>query len=722
LELGHVRFEPFVDSDEKTSEPLADCWLYLFWYTLRGEGAWTDEIYVDAQAKYHSIDLNAHKGKDVRPHAPKGTATLLLPFNDVRKKETVSFIHVPYASPFQLPWARLPAVPPGKTLGPKSSEFQTLLKWLSDERDILGRGCVVDDFLRERGVRVARFQSPWHRALALSWDLAVTESQIAAELRSDPQRAKLLVLNQVVNGFLKANKGNRFIDYDFFQKDRFHLQSFDALQDALDQRAKLLTAHLDGKAYGEIIGDVNAAGGEAYGRFRDTLAAVYDVLPSTSHGDHHLKELLDHSEGLFTDKNFKGSRKSLKAMWTFLKAVTKIANDRKLKPLRDWIVAWASEALPIKPRVNGRGFIQPNLFKDFEKKILDHLLAHLAFLLIDAYNMVVAVKDWQKEGKTSGLISPKAFSVASASFSLLGTTAGFSEALVKRRLTKAQAIPKSDLELLALEKDVGELGVRKNVFGVVGNVADTVGSTWQAYKKFELDDTNAGVAQVLCALGAGGQAVGYAITIVAGVTGGALACLVFGALFAAAGTGLYIVWENDDLENWMNHCWWGMGRNDKTTATTRWSQGSLELFHKDLDKQLIGLNYVFFGYTLDWEYRPIDLVFNRRPHAVLRATFSCLPDGTKVFVRIVGRSGGVDKELHPAGTWISAHLERDAHGKIVEMSEEFYDLHFDELVCESRLDIYGDGTQMLPPVEQEPQRARFHVPLIDHAGGVRTSA
>ena len=536
----------------------------------------------------------------------------------------------------------------------------------------------------------------------------------------------MLLLNHVVDGFLKAGKGNQFIDNDAFQKDRLYLRPFEALQEALDRRGKRLATHLDGKAFGEMVGDMNAAGGKAYGRFRDTLAPVYDVLPSTSHGDHHLTALLDNSEGLFTDKNFKGSRKSVKAKWTFLKAVVKVATDsRKLKPLRDLIVLWASDALPVKLGVDSHGFIRPNLFKDFEDKIVDHVLAHCAFLLIDSYNLVVAVKDWQKDLKTNGLISPKAFSVASASFSLLGTATGLSESLLKKRLTTALKNPQSDLDLLKIEElttEVGKLGARKNVFGVVGNVADTVGSTWQAYKKFELDDTNAGFAQVVCALGAGGQAVGCAITLVAGVTGVALAFLVLGAIAAVAGTVLFTMWENDDLENWMNHCWWGMARNEKTTATTRWSQGSLESFHKDLDKQLTGLNYVFFGFTLTWDYRPVDLLFNRKPRAVLRATSSCLPDGARMIIRIVGRNGGVEQLLRPEGRWDSAHTERDAHGKIVEMSEEFYDLHFDELVCEGRLDIYGDGTQLLPPAEQEPERVQLQVPRLERLGGVRTSA
>ena len=593
LELGHVRFEPFVDSDEKTSEPLADCWLYLFWYTLRGEGEWTDEIYVDAHGKYHSIDLGAHSGKDVRPHSSKGTSTHLLPFNDVRRGEVASFIHVPYVSPFQLPWARLPAVPPGKTLGPKSSAFQTLFKWLSDERDILGSGCVADDFVRERGVRVARFRSPLHRTLALSWDLTVTQSQIAAELQSDPERGKLLLLNHVVDGFLKAGKGNRFIDNDAFQKDRLYLQPFETLQEALDRRGKRLASHLDGKAFGEIIGDMNAAGGEAYGRFRDTLAPVYDVLPSTSHGDHHLKALFDGSQGLLPDKTFKGSRKSMKAVWAFFKAAIKVATNEKLKPLRDLIVVWASETLPFKINVDGQGLIHPRLFKDFEAKIVDHVLAHCAFFVIDAYNLVVAVKEWQKEWKTSGLSSPKVFSVAAATFSLLGTTAGLSESMVKKALKKAE----TDLASLKFADEAKMLAARKNVFGVVGNVADTIGSSWQAYKKFELDDTNAGVAQVFCAFGAGTQVGGYAFAFV----GIELAPIVlaFGAFFAVGGTIWFILAENDDLENWMNHCRWGMARNKKLTATTKWSQGSLELFHKDLDKQLSGLNYVFFEFHLD---------------------------------------------------------------------------------------------------------------------------
>ena len=718
LEIGHVRFEPFVDSDEETSEPLADCWLYLFWYTLRGEGAWTDEIYVDPDGRYHSIDLTAHKGKDERPHSPRGTSKLLLPFSDVRRGEAASFIHVPYVSPFQIPWARLPAVPPGKTLGTNSSEFKTLFKWLSDQRDILGSACVWEHFVPERGVRVARFRSPLHRALALSWDLAVTQGKIAAELRSNPEHGKLLVLHHAVDGFMKSGKGARFIDKDAFNLDKAYLTPLETLQEAVDDRGKILARYLDGKAFHELTEDMIAAGGRADGRFMEALAPAYDVLPSTSYGDAHLKALFERHDSLLSDKNYKQARKSMKAIWSFLKAAIKVATDPKMKPLRKVIVLWAEHVLPskIKLKVDDHGLIHANLFKGFEELIIDHELAHKAFILIDAYNLVVAIKDWQKERKTSGMLSPKTFSVASATFSLLGTTAGWRESVLKKALKKAEG----DAAKKELEVQMAKWATRKNIFGVVGNVADTVGSTWQAFKEFDLDDTNAGAAQIVCAAGAAIQVVGYALAFCS--VAAAPVVLAVGAIIAVIGIVLFVMAENDDIENWMNHCWWGMARNDKTTAITKWSEGSLELFHKDLGKQMRALNWVFFDFTLAWDFQGINLLTSRdKRELFLRVTFAHLPDGARMTIKVVGRDRGVDHVVREEGVWSSAQVQRDAHGQIVEMFEAF-PFQYDELVCECRLDIYGDGMQLLPPAEQEPRKVGFHVPLIERIVPVRTSA
>jgi hypothetical protein len=137
LEVAHVRFEVFIDAESTTSEPLANCWLYLFWYTLRGEGGWTCEAYVDEKGLYHQVDLSAHRGTDARPHAARGSEGLLLPLEERRGKDAASVFHVPLVSPFQIPWARLPRIPVDTTLGVKSPEFQSLFDWLTKKRDIL---------------------------------------------------------------------------------------------------------------------------------------------------------------------------------------------------------------------------------------------------------------------------------------------------------------------------------------------------------------------------------------------------------------------------------------------------------------------------------------------------------------------------------------------------------------------------------------------------------
>jgi hypothetical protein len=387
------------------------------------------------------------------------------------------------------------------------------------------------------------------------------------------------------------------------------------------------------------------------------------------------------------------------------------------------IVLWAESVLPPKIKIKidgGDQLIHPQLFKRFEELIVDHELAHKAFMLIDGYNLVVAVRDWQKQLKTGGVISPKAFSVASATFSLLGTTAGWREAVMKKALKKAE----SEAARKELQDQMVKWAARKNVFGVVGNVADAAGSTWQAYKEFELDDTNAGLAQIVCAAGAASQALGYAFTLCAVLPAAVPFLLAVGAIVVVIGIVLFVMAENDDLENWMNHCWWGMAGNKNTTATTKWSEGSLELFHKDIDKQLRALNWVLFDFTLTWDYQPINPLFNREQRALfLRAEFPHFPDGAHLIIRVVGRSGGVDHELRAEGIWHSAQPERDAHGQIVAMSEECHYFQYDELFCEARLDIYGDGMQLLPPAPQDPRKARLHIPLIERVGrNVTTSA
>jgi hypothetical protein len=691
----------FIDADSTASERLANCWLYLFWYSLRGEGGWTCEAYVDEMGLYHQVELSAHRGKDARPHAAPGTDGLLLPLTDRRGKDAASVFHVPLVSPFQIPWARLPRVPVDKTLSVKSPEFQTLFDWLAKKRDILGSACVAAGLGRENGMRVARFRSAWHSALALGWDVAVAQRELATVLQKQPNLGKLLVLHHMVDAVLKSGTGARFIDKEAFEQDRSRLRRFADLQEEIERRGQKLARHVQGISYSEMIGDMNATGGEAYWRFMEALAPVYDVLPSIPEGDAHLDALFGSNTGLLTDKNYKAARKSAKAVWAFFKAAIKVATDQKLKPLRAAIVDWASHALSMRIQVDEHGLLHAQTAKGFESTIVDHDLAHKAFILMDAYNLIVALKDLEKEWKSEGLRTPKAFSAAAAAFSLVGTTAGWRESTLKRlKNARGEKLWKG----------------AKNVLGTAGNVADAVGSGWQAYKEFETDDSDAAVAQIVSGVGAGTQAVGYALAFF-GVAAAPIVLMV-GAALAAGGTVAYVLADNDDLEDWLNHCWWGCARGEKSSGVKKWSEGPLSSFHQDLDKQMRALSRIFFDFEVKWDYRPVDPVFNRdRRQLRLILTFARIPDGAKVWVRVVGRRGGADELLRPGGVWHSAVVERDSGEQSTRMWEDFDGFHYDEVIGEVRLDIYGDGMQMLPPSGEDAKSARFRVPLIERVVG-----
>src|SRR6266496_3084068 len=107
----------------------------------------------------------------------------------------------------------------------------------------------------------------------------------------------------------------------------------------------------------------------------------------------------------------------------------------------------------------------------------------------------------------------------SAASSLIGTAAGWRESVMKK-----------------LGKASGEQlwkGV-KNKAGIAGNIADAFGSGWQAYKEFDSDDKDAAAAQIVSGIGAGAQAFGYALAIMA--VPGAPIVLMLGAAVAAVGT------------------------------------------------------------------------------------------------------------------------------------------------------------------------------------------
>jgi hypothetical protein len=704
LEVAHVRLEVFIDTEETSTEPLRDCWVYLFWYTLRGEGGFTHEVYVDRAGRYHAVDLTLHGGKDRRPHTSAGTDMLLLPLSDHRGADKAPIFHVPVISPFQLPWSRLPRIPVGKTLAAKSHEFRTMFDWLSEERDVLGGGFVAAGLGREPGARVSRVRSPWHRALALGWDVAVAQGRLAAELKAHPHQAKLLILHHAVDSILTGGKGDGFIDRDAFERDRASLHRFEELQDDLRKAGEVLLRHLDGRAYGEIVTDMNAAGAEAYGRFIEAMAPVYDLLPSIPGAEKYLQAFFEKSKDLLSDKTYKAARKSVKAIWAFFKAAIKVASDPKLKPLRAALIEWATHALPVRIEVDAHGLIHAKLAKGFEATIVDHDIAHKAFIAIDAYNLVVAMKDLAHEWERSGLKNPKALSALSAASSLIGTTAGWRESVMKKAGSKAGE---------QLWKGA------KNVVGVVGNVADAAGSGWQAYKEFETDDTNAAVGQIIGGAGAATQAVGYALAFFG--VGCAPVVLMIGAAAAAAGTIWFILADNDDLEDWLNHCWWGKARNHSSTGSKKWSEGPFSSFHKDLERQMRALNRIFFDFEVSWDFRPMNPIFKQERSTLrLSVRVAHLPSEAKLVLEITGGRDGA-MVFRPEGAWQGAHAERDSRGQVTELWEELNDLLLHQRVrAEVRMDIYGDGSLWLPTAREEPQSATFEVPLMEQIVGTHS--
>jgi hypothetical protein len=449
---------------------------------------------------------------------------------------------------------------------------------------------------------------------------------------------------------------------------------------------------------------VSSSPDEIGDRLEEIQANLATRLSESRAGDLYLNGLVRDKDSALNVNTFNTARRFTVSTGKLLEAVTasmiktsaseSIAQLKTVLKKRAGIDFSTVKFNPFKNRQNSIGniaapiidILQRKSLGELSKTITDTKVAQAIFSVVEVFNLGIAL------------------------VALAGSKNG--PDIIKNLISFAGSFADFVTGFYFISRKLGEKAILR--LGVVSGMCDAIVGGWNLYDEVKAGDYDQAAGHGLEAVGGLTMAAGSYLAINGGaitITGvGAIpgTIIIFiGAIVMAAGTVIAWLADNDEMKDWLLHCYMGK-RYGMDNASKDWSAGDFSSWKDNLDLQISALNNIFYRFDLKatFSYDPSP----KNTYCTLTIIPNTIHDFSVVNVdaKHSGTLGfGNFADLAPLN---NPTLKKNGE-KIEEISVTWsagYEI--ETLKVKVQLDIMGDGKVLFPP--DKPKEKQFDKPFF----------